>query len=131
MAISYRTELPEKGEMYRLYEHLGWNGFLKLDADRLRKAMEHSYYSVYAYDGPRLVATGRVVSGGVISAYLCGLGVQAEYRGRGIGSHIVRMLAAHCKENRLHLQLFCEGPLVEYYEKRGFSLFAEGMKLNE
>ena len=131
MEISYRTELPEKEQLYELYGHLGWNEFLSLNAQQLLQAMQNSYYSVYAYADHQLVATGRVISDGVINAYLCGLGVRSEYRHRGIATHIVNMLAGHCKENYLHIQFFCEGELVPFYEKLGFYKFAEGMALKE
>ena len=82
MEISFKTSLQEKEELYALYEHLGWNDFLKLDQEALIKAMEGSYISVYAYCEGRLIATGRIVSDGVINAYLCGLGVHSQFRGR-------------------------------------------------
>lgn len=131
MKITYQTDLPEQDELYELYECLGWNRFLSLSAKQLLNAMQNSYYSVYAYADDRLVATGRVVSDGVINAYLCGLGVHSEYRNQGIATHIIEMLTAYCKQNHLHIQFFCEDELIPFYEKRGFCKFAEGMALKE
>jgi hypothetical protein len=73
----YKTDLPRKEDLYNLYEHLGCNTFLKLNSEQSLKAMEHSYYSVYTYCGDDLIATGRIVSDGMINAYLCGLGVHS------------------------------------------------------
>ena len=129
MKITFTEEIPKAQSIYELYDALDWNDFLKLSAEQLKTALEQSFMSLYAYDGERLVATGRIVSDGVISAYLCGLGVVPEYRNKGIGSEIVKKLAAHCKAHNLHFQFFCNDELVPYYEKLGFKVFASGMKL--
>ena len=88
----YKTELPTKDALFLLYEELGWNDFLALSAEQLLLAMRHSFFAVYAYDGDKLIGTGRVVSDGVINAYICGLGVLPEYRNRGVGSEIMNRL---------------------------------------
>ena len=131
MEISFKTSLPEKEDLYALYEHLGWNDFLKLDQEALIKAMEGSYLSVYAYCEGRLIATGRIVSDGVINAYLCGLGVHSQFRGRGIATEIIKILVDNCREKGLHIQFFCEEELVPFYEKAGFDRFAAGMRFCE
>ena len=128
MDIAYTPELPAKEELYKLYEELDWNRFLKLSPEQLLKAMQNSYYSIYAYSGNKLIATGRLVSDGMTNAYLCGLCVHNEYRYKRIGTKIVTMLRDYCRENNLHMQFFCEDHLVSYYEKMGFVKFAVGMK---
>jgi len=91
--------------------------------------MEQSFFSIYVYNDGLLIATGRVVSDGVINAYICGIGVLPEFRRLGIGREIIERLKENCLANDLHLQFFCEGHLSGYYEKLGFEKFAEGMKL--
>ncbi|MGZ7196776.1 hypothetical protein ACXWOC_11365, partial [Streptococcus pyogenes] len=76
----YKTSLPDKDAIYVFYQEMGWNDYLKLSADALFEAMQHSSYSLYVYQDNKLVATVRLVSDGVISAYLCGLGVLKEHR---------------------------------------------------
>jgi GNAT superfamily N-acetyltransferase len=129
--VIYRCDLPAEDDLFDLYEALGWNDFLKLSPNQLLTAMKKSFYSVYAYAGSksRLIGTGRVVSDGVITACLCGLGVLPDYRRRGIGAEISKKLANYCKQHNLHIQFFCEESLVPYYEKAGFRKFAIGMKL--
>ena len=128
MEIIYSTELSSPESIYALYESLGWNDFLKLSKEQLARAMEQSWYVVYAYDREKLIGTGRVVSDGIINAYLCGLGVDSAYRNQGIGTEISKRLVAHCKKNCLHTQFFCEEDLVPYYTNMGFNVFAVGMK---
>lgn len=128
MEINYTTKLSTPQSLYFLYESLGWNNYLQLNQAQLAKAMEHSWYVIYAYHGEKLVGTGRVVSDGIINAYLCGLGVDPNYRNQGIATEISRRLVESCKNNNLHIQFFCEDKLVPYYKKMGFEIFAIGMK---
>lgn len=128
MEIRYESELPRAEEIYALYEHLQWNTYLGLTQEKLLKAMQQSYYAIYAYHEHQLIGTGRIISDGIINAYLCGLGVHPDYRGQGIGSAITRLLIESCSNHNLHLQFFCEEELVPYYEKLNFTVFAVGMK---
>jgi ribosomal protein S18 acetylase RimI-like enzyme len=127
MSINYTSELKNELDLYKLYEEFDWNDFLKLDASQLNQAMKQSWLVIYAYDGDNLVGTGRIVSDGIINAYLCGLGVSTTYRKQGIGTEISRQLVEACKMKNLHIQFFCEKHLVPYYEKQGFVKFAVGM----
>lgn len=131
MELRYTTGFPEKEDLYGLYENLGWNDFLNLSPERLLIAMKQSWYSIYVYSGSKLIATGRIVSDGIINAYLCGLGVDSHFRNRGIGTEISKRLMMHCLKNNLHIQLFCEESLVSYYKKMGLEKFAIGMRMKE
>ncbi|PAB60348.1 GNAT family N-acetyltransferase [Anaeromicrobium sediminis] len=131
MEFIFTTDLPEKEELYNLYDHLGWNGFLKLSSEQLLKTMKNSYYSVYVYCKDDLIGTGRIVSDGIINAYLCGVGVRSEYRNNGVATKIIGMLVEYCQENNLHIQFFCEPHLVPFYNKMDFEKFAIGMRLKE
>jgi ribosomal protein S18 acetylase RimI-like enzyme len=129
MEIKYTSILRSQEDIYTLYEGLGWNDFLKLSQEKLVIAMKQSWHVIYAYDGDKLVGTGRAVSDGIINAYLCGLGVLTDYRKKGIGTEISRRLVEHCKSNNLHIQFFCKEELVPYYKNRGFEVFTVGMKV--
>ncbi|WP_214988596.1 GNAT family N-acetyltransferase [Bacillus sp. ISL-47] len=126
--IRYEKKVPEMEPLYRLYEHDGWNDFLKLPKERLYQAMEQSWLVVSAYDGERLIGTGRIISDGIINAYLCGLIVEPAYRSKGIGREMVRLMAECCTESQLHLQLLAEEEKAGYYEKLGFEIFTLGLK---
>lgn len=128
MEIRYTAKPKKRNDIYSLYEELNWNDFLKLNEEQLEKAMEQSFYVIYAYDEGKLVATGRAISDGITNAYICGLGVMREYRNKGIGTEIIKRLEEYCKSNKLHIQLFCEERLVHYYENMGFEVFAVGLK---
>lgn len=131
MELRYTTEFPVKEDLYALYEELGWNDFLGKSSEQLLSAMKQSWYSIYVYSGNKLVATGRIVSDGIINAYLCGLGVDSHFRSHGIGKEICRRLMMHCLKNNLPMQLFCEESLISYYNKAGLEKFAIGMRVKE
>lgn len=131
MDLKYTIRLKNKEDIYSLYGRLHWNNFLKLSSEQLFKAMEQSFYAIYAYDGDVLAGTGRVISDGVTNAYLCGLGVAPDYRNKGIGTEISKRLVDYCKSCNLHTQFFCTDKMVPYYENMGFEVFAVGMKVKE
>nr|WP_026010873.1 GNAT family N-acetyltransferase [Paenibacillus sp. OSY-SE] len=128
MNIRYTDEVPSPDQIYCLYDCFGWNEFLKLSKVQLHQAMVQSWSVISAYDEDALIGTGRIISDGVMNAYLCGLVVHPDYQGQGIGSEIVRQLVEKSRQKNLHVELFCTEELTNYYEKLGFDVFAAGMK---
>lgn len=126
--ITYEWAIPDQDQLFQLYELDGWNDFLKLPKEKLYKAMEQSWRVISAYDGGSLVGTGRIISDGVINAYLCGLIVDPDFRSQGIGKEMVRRLAEESSKANLHLQLLAEEDKAGYYEKLGFDIFTLGLK---
>lgn len=123
--------LADSSDLLGLYEILGWNDYLKLSLNEIEKSMNNSLFSVYVYDGDLLIGTGRVISDGVINAYICGIGVLPNYRNRGIGREITLKLSRYCLNQGLHVQLVCGKDLVPMYKKFGFDEFAIAMKMEE
>ena len=117
-----------KGDLFLLYQALGWQQFLNLEPSTLDQAMTNSWFVLYVYDRDHLIGTGRVISDGAINAYICGIGVEERYRNRGIGTDILNRLVEKCVSKKLHIQLLCEEHLISYYEAKGFSAFAISMK---
>ena len=128
MEIVFTKSIPDRDELFNLYNALGWNDFLKLSADSILLAMQNSYHVVCAYSGEKLVGTGRVISDGVMNAYLCGLGVLPDYRHQGIARKLTELLIKRCQEANLHMKFFCEEHLQPFYEQQGFERFAIGMR---
>lgn len=128
MSIIYTGLIPNADDLYALYEIEGWNNFLKLQKEVLHQAMVQSWCVLSAYHENRLVGTARVISDGIINAYLCGLIVHPDYRNKGIGTELIQKLVDKCKKNNLHVQFFSEEKNSPYYEKQGFKRFAIGFK---
>ncbi len=126
--LHYKIEIPDKKDLYDLYEALDWNRFLGLDSEKLYSAMKNSWRVVCCYDNNRLVATGRIISDGITNGYICGLGVLKDHRGQGIAAELCKMMIEECQRSGLHIQLLCEEDLVPYYEGLGFSRFTVGMR---
>ncbi|EON76017.1 hypothetical protein ADIS_3495 [Lunatimonas lonarensis] len=128
MEIQYLDKPLGPDDLFDLYEKLDWNKYLKLTKEDLNLAMEQSWRVVYAYHNKALIGTGRVISDGIINAYLCGVGVIPELQNKGIGRQISKLLIESCTKKGLPIQLFCEDRLIPFYKKFGFTEFAIGMK---
>lgn len=126
-SISYTIERPtDFNGLLALYESLGWNS-LKLTVNELERMCKQSWYAIYVFDDKRLVGMGRVISDGVITGIICGVGVLPKYQSSGIGKEIVKRLIQHCEQNKVIPQLMCVEKLQSYYESIGFEVFSIGM----
>ncbi|HSL93487.1 MAG TPA: GNAT family N-acetyltransferase [Bacillota bacterium] len=126
--VIYTESVKSPRDIMSLYEALDWAQYLGVSAEQLDAAMQNSWSVLYAYAGNTLVGTARIISDGVINAYLCGVGVHPGHRGQGIGRELVRQLAQQCASSGLHMQFMCQDELVPMYEKMGFRVFARGMR---
>ncbi len=121
MSILYQNTLPEKDQFFTLFESTGWNKTYQLDAEQLYQALQHSWHSISAYDGDRLVGFGRVISDGILHALIAEMIILPNYQGKGIGHHILSDLVTQCQSNGIRdIQLFCAKGKAGFYEKKGF-----------
>lgn len=126
-SIRYTSEHPtDFNGLLSLYESLEWNS-LKLTVNELERMCKQSWYTIYVFDDKRLVGMGRVISDGVITGIICGVGVLPKYQSSGIGKEIVERLIQHCEQNKVIPQLMCVEKLQSYYESIGFEAFSIGM----
>ena len=85
-----------------------------------RRILEGSDEVVLAVERESGLVLGFItaISDGVLTAYIPLLEVRVEYRGRGIGSELVRRMLARL--NDLYaIDLCCDAELQPYYEKLG------------
>ncbi|HEB4955523.1 GNAT family N-acetyltransferase [Bacillus cereus] len=126
-SIRYTSEHPtDFNGLLSLYESLEWNS-LKLTVNELERMCKQSWYAIYVFDDKRLVGMGRVISDGVITGIICGVGVLPKYQSSGIGKEIVKRLIQHCEQKKVIPQLMCVEKLQSYYESIGFEAFSIGM----
>ena len=126
-SIRYTSEQPtDFNGLLSLYESLEWNS-LKLTVNELERMCKQSWYAIYVFDDKRLVGMGRVISDGVITGIICGVGVLPKYQSSGIGKEIVKRLIQHCEQNKVIPQLMCVEKLQSYYESIGFEAFSIDM----
>lgn len=90
-----------------------WPG--EYDPDRTEAALSRTW-NVTAYDGGALVGCLRVLTDGCFFGTITELLVLPEYRGRGIGSRLLRLAAEHTPTM---LYFGAQPGAEEFYEKNG------------
>lgn len=60
--------------------------------DEIMVAFRNSRRTVFAYDGDRLIGTGRLFGDSIYSSVICDLSLLPEYRGGNIGRFMVEVL---------------------------------------
>lgn len=125
--VRITIEPPAKfEEVYQLYRELEWDS-LGLTVVELQKMCQQSWYVLYAYQGSELVGMGRIISDGVITGLICGVGVLPSSQGVGIGRMLMNGLIEQCDRHRIIPQLMCHEKLESYYKTAGFEKFTIGM----
>ncbi len=71
---------------------------------QLRMSFENSARVAIARDGARVVGTARALSDGVGNAYVIDVWTHSGYRGRGIGTRMMRMLLDAVPGQHVYLQ---------------------------
>ncbi|MEK6258666.1 MAG: diaminopimelate epimerase [Planctomycetota bacterium] len=116
--IQYRTgsHVTSQGVL-DLYRANGWSSAEK--PQQLLSALLGSHSLVTAWDGERLVGLGNAITDGHLVVYYPHLLVHPEYQGRGVGTHLVRMLMDRYAGFHQHM-LVADGKAIEFYRKCGF-----------
>jgi ribosomal protein S18 acetylase RimI-like enzyme len=90
-------------------------------ADDARAMLAHTDVAVSAWDGPRLVGFGRVLTDYVYRASIWDVIVDKEYQGQDIGTEIMQRILNHPDLKRVELFWLCTRDKQSFYEKLGFS----------
>ena len=121
MQLNFSYEMPDFGELFRLFESTGWNSEYNLKMDELASAAQASSCTVSTYFEGSLVGFGRMVSDGVLHGMIYEMMVPPVHQGKGIGSEILRRLIHFAeKEGIREVQLFCAEGKEDFYRKHGF-----------
>ena len=120
--IVYKTEIPDQGQFFALFETTGWNSSIyKATAPELSYMLANTWYMLAAYDGEQLVGFGRMVSDLVLHAMIYDMIVLPNYQGQGIGGEILDRLVKKAQQTGIRdIQLFCARGKRPFYENRGF-----------
>ena len=133
MNIVYKEDLPSKHDFSQLFDTTGWNRSYQATPEDLEKAINHSWFAVSAYVDDSFVGFGRILSDGVLYATICDLIVMPSYRGKQIGSAILKKLVERCVTAGIRdIQLFSAAGTTDFYKKHGFverPADAPGMRL--
>ncbi len=99
-----------------LYDHVGWT---RPASEEALPEVLKAGPAVGAWDGDKLVGFVRALSDGYLVAYVEDVMVHKEYRRSGVGRELmVRLLKEIGSVAKVNL--FCEAPVVRFYEGRGF-----------
>lgn len=119
--LSFDETIPSIESYMQLVESTGWQGLLERGVDGFEAALRSSWYIQCAYEGPKLIGAGRVLSDGVFQALICDLIVLPEYQGNGVGGMLLTKLLQRCEQhNILMVQLFAASGKEAFYNKFGF-----------
>lgn len=103
-----------------LYREQGWWGAGDTRA-QLRRIVGGSRFFLAAFEGGRLAGMGRAVDALSREAYLHDVAVAKEFRGRGVGSALVRRLVSRLEKAGVRwVGLISAGGSAPFYGKLGF-----------
>ena len=108
-----------------VYKAVGWEGAAR-DLDQLGRALRGSAEVASAWHAGRAVGVARMLSDGVMQAYINGVAVHPEYQHRGVGSRLVRMLIE--SNPGLHFHLRTRSRRFGFYGRLGFVRDETGME---
>ena len=121
--IKFKKEMPESHAYFTLFQSTGWNKFYKANPADFNTAISNSWYMLCAYnEKDELIGFGRIVSDGILYAFICDMIVLPAYQNQGIGSNILERLIEKCKAEGIRiLWLFSASSKSSFYKKHGFN----------
>jgi spermidine synthase len=109
-----------RSELLALYEDAGWWSPGE-DETWTTRMIKNTWLIAGAFHNGVMIGMGRVLSDGVSDAYIQDVVVLRAFRGRGIGSRIVRLLTEKLREEDIDWSLLVAAPGAEkFYRKLGF-----------
>ncbi|OGV51038.1 MAG: GNAT family N-acetyltransferase [Lentisphaerae bacterium GWF2_52_8] len=103
-----------------IYQSAGW---WKEDygLEFLSQIVRESFSFAATFDGEKLVGIGRALSDACSDAYIQDVAVLPEYRGKGVGSQIIKALIEDLQKHGVDwIALVGEPGTEAFYEKLGF-----------
>ena len=106
-------------QLLALYGQTDWARDRSLDDTKLMLA--HTDVAISAWDGPRMVGFGRVLTDYVFRASIWDVIVDRAYQDRDIGKGIIHRILTHPKLERVELFWLCSRRYQAFYASLGFS----------
>ncbi len=125
--IEYRTTPDGVAPDHLAAFFEGWHA-VPDDETRL-EVLAGSAHVVVAWDGDRVVGFVTAISDGVLAAFIPLLEVVPEYRGRGIGTELVRRMLSQLSD-LYSVDLVCDDDLVPFYEGFGMHRWTAMIRRN-
>ena len=97
-------------------------------AEQTQKSFEDSYARVFAFDGSKLVGTGRAISDGIYQSAIYDVTVLPEYQNNSIGKKIILELHRQLEGTNIILFANPTNPIAKnFYKKLGYCEMLTGM----
>lgn len=117
----------------QIYREAGWWRD-EYNPSFINDAVAGSFKFAAAFHGDRLIGIGRLISDGVSDAYIQDVAVLRGFRGRGVGSEIIRRLVAEARASGIDwIALIGEPGTEGFYQRLGFKAMSgyHPMQLDE
>lgn len=123
----------EEIDLYELEELCDSVGWARRPLRKVRKALEHSYLVVSAWEmkGNRQVLIGfaRATSDHAFNATVWDVVIHPRFQSKGLGKTLMKyMIQKLRKDDISNVTLFADPQVVEFYRRLGFILDPEGIK---
>jgi GNAT superfamily N-acetyltransferase len=115
------TDDPSRVDLPRVHDWLSNQAYWSLgrSLSAVTESVRHStVYSVFA--GPDQVAVARVITDGVVFAYLCDVFVADGHRRQGIGGWLVEAILTDLREQQVGQVLLATRDAHALYQRHGF-----------
>jgi len=118
-------------ELIRLYKDAGWwEKEYDENPDFLKTLVPNSACFVGAFHDNKIIGMGRALSDLSSDAYIQDVTVLKPYRGKGIGSKIIKKLVAFLKQHHVDwIGLIAKPNTSLFYEKLGFETLKDHVPL--
>lgn len=120
--ITLKENILDIDTYLMLRQSVNWK---KLSYEQAKKALEHSLFTVCAFENDIPVGMGRIVGDGVVIDYIQDLVVKPDIQKAGIGRLIIERLIKYVEDTKLEdteimLCLMCAKGREEFYKKFDF-----------
>jgi spermidine synthase len=89
--------------------------------EKVLEIIKGSHIFAVCFDKNQIIAMGRAISDKTSDAYIQDLTVKKDYRGKGIGSKLVKKITDELKKDKIFwIGLISEKNSNQFYEKLGF-----------
>lgn len=92
------------------------------DITMLDRSLRHSFFTMAAMDGTKLVGFGRVISDKQYYAFICDVAVLPAYQGKGVGTQLIQGILHELAPHQFRMiGLFTAEKNRSFYEHLGFT----------
>ena len=121
LQITHRITEDQFEQLSSFYFDTWWTSYRT--KQELQDGIEHSSINFFAIEGDRLIGIARVLTDDQFKAFILDVVVDPAYQNKGVGTFIMTSIEESPRlANVDHIELFCKGEMIPYYNKLGFDV---------